>query len=267
MNLWDVHMHTHHSGDSKAPVEDMVQSAIEHGLRGICFTDHLDYDYPPDAMLFVPDMDAYYREILKTQEKHGDTFPIRWGIELGLSPSVVEKNNAILAKYPFDFVIGSSHVCHGLDPYYPQFYEGRTEDEAYREYFESVLENAKSPADFDVYGHIDYVVRYGPNKDAFFSYRKYADVIDEILRVLISRGKGIEINTGGFAKGLQHPNPTEDIIKRYHELGGEIITTGADAHTPQMVAYRFEKLEAILSEAGFRYYTVFRNRVPEFIRI
>ena len=43
-------------------------------------------------------------------------------------------------------------------------------------------------------------------------------------------GKGIELNTGGFKYGLGHPNPCEDIIKRYKELGGEIITLGSDAH-------------------------------------
>ena len=34
-------------------------------------------------------------------------------------------------------------------------------------------------------------------------------------------GKGIEINTGGFKYGLGHPNPCEDILKRYRSLGGE----------------------------------------------
>ena len=169
------------------------------------------------------------------------------------------------AKYPFDFVIGSSHVVHGIDPYYPHYYDGRSEDEAYREYFESILENLHTNVDFDVYGHIDYVVRYGPNTNKFYSYKKFSDIIDEILRTLISMGKGIEINTGGFKYGLGHPNPTEEIIARYHDLGGEIITMGADAHAPEHVAYAFDKVPEILKNAGFQYYTVFENRKPIFI--
>ena len=43
--LWDTHMHCHFSGDSKADSESMVLSAISKGLSGICFTDHLHYDY------------------------------------------------------------------------------------------------------------------------------------------------------------------------------------------------------------------------------
>jgi len=49
---------------------------------------------------------------------------------------------------------------------------------------------------FDVYGHLDYVIRYAPNKDKFYNYCNYIDIIDEILKKLINKGKGIEINTG-----------------------------------------------------------------------
>ena len=87
------------------------------------------------------------------------------------------------------------------------FWENHSEEEGYREYFESILENIATFDGFDVYGHIDYVVRYGPNKNANYSYQKYADIIDEILKALIIKGKGIEINTGGFKYGLGHPNP------------------------------------------------------------
>ena len=170
-------------------------------------------------------------------------------------------------KYPFDLVIGSSHVVNGIDPYYPVFYKGKTEHEAYTEYFESILDNLHSGADFDVYGHIDYVVRYGPDKNKYYSYEKYADIIDAILKEIISQGKGIELNTAGFKYGLGHPNPTEDVLKRYHELGGEIITVGADAHKPEHVAYDFDKVSNILKDAGFMYYTVFENRVPAFIKL
>lgn len=65
-------------------------------------------------------------------------------------------------------------MVHGFDPYYPEYYEGKTEAEAYREYFESILENIEAFGDFDVYGHIDYVVRYGPNKNREYTYRRYA---------------------------------------------------------------------------------------------
>lgn len=262
--LWDTHMHTHFSGDSQAAPSEMADTAIQLGLGGICITDHLDYDYPEEPDLFLPDLPAYYNSIRKLQEEYQNTLPIRFGIEIGLQPHVVKKNQQVTKSYPFDFVIGSSHCVHGIDVYYPSFYEGRTEDQAYQEYFEAVLANIDSGADFDVYGHLDYIVRYGPNKNRFYSYEKYKDIIDEILRRLIAKGKGIELNTAGFKYGLGHPNPTEEILQRYRKLGGEILTLGADAHKPEHVAYDFRKVPQILKNAGFKYYTVFKKREPEF---
>lgn len=263
--LWDTHMHTNYSGDSDAAPDTMVQAAIARGLDGLCFTDHFDYDYPDDPELFLLDFSSYQKEIATLRAGYEDKFSICWGVELGLQPHIADLNRRIASEYPFDFIIGSSHVVHGVDPYYSKYYDGRSEDEAYLEYFESILENLHTDADFDVYGHIDYVVRYGPNRNRFYSYKKFSDVIDEILRTLIDMGKGIEINTSGFKYGLGHPNPTEEILSRYHELGGEIITIGADAHTPEHVAYSFDQVPSILSEAGFRYYSVFKERKPIFL--
>lgn len=265
--LWDIHMHSQFSGDSDSPQETMITAAIDAGLGGICFTDHLDIDYPDDPTLFLLDLPNYTASVLALKEKYKDTFPVHLGIELGLQPHLAELHNDILREYHFDFVIGSSHVVHGFDPYYPNFYTGRKEEDCYREYFESILENIHAFDNFDVYGHIDYVVRYGPTKNTNYVWTRYQDVIDEILKLLVSKGKGIEINTGGFKYGLGHPNPTEEIIHRYRELGGEIITIGADAHAPQHIGYDFRKVPDILKNAGFEYFTVFKNRKPQFIKL
>lgn len=271
--LWDTHMHCHFSGDSDADPKDMISAAIQKGLDGICFTDHQDFDYKETPGLFDLDVDAYGAEISELQKKYNSAvseqpgFELLWGIELGLQPHVAEQNLALTRKYPFDVVIGSSHCVRCMDVYYPVFFEGRSEEEAYRDYFESIIENIHSEADYDVYGHIDYIVRYGPNRNQFYSYEKYKDVIDEILRLLIQKGKGIEINSAGFKYGLGHPNPTEAILKRYRKLGGEIITMGSDAHKPEHVAYDFHKIPSILKEAGFEYFTVFKQRKPVFYKI
>ncbi len=265
--LWDTHLHTSYSGDSEAVPEDVVESAIEKGLCGICVTDHLDLDFPESDGFTPLDLPAYAEGIPRLAARYEGTFPVRFGLEMGLQPHLAETHHEILTTYDFDFVIGSSHAVHGKDPYYPPFYEGRTEREAYLEYFTSILENLRAFDEFDVYGHIDYVVRYGPERNANYSYAAYRDILDEILRLLIEHGKGIELNTGGFRYGLGHPNPTEDILKRYRELGGEIITLGSDAHRPEDVAYDFAKVPGILVDCGFSYYTVFRKRKPEFIKL
>ena len=149
--------------------------------------------------------------------------------------------------------------------YYPIFFEGRSEEEAYRSYFEEELKNITAYDCFDVAGHLDFVVRYGPNQNTYYSYEKYQDVFDEILKILIEKGKGIECNTAGYKAGLGHPHPTEAMLKRYRKLGGEILTIGSDAHVPNYVAHHFDRIGEILKDCGFRYYTVFKDRKPEFL--
>lgn len=267
--LWDCHMHSSFSADSSSSMEDMIQKAAALGLSGICFTEHLDPDYPPvpepEPLDFSLDIPAYQETLFSLKNKYQERLEICFGIELGLQPHLEEDFRKLLSSVPFDFVIGSSHIVHGFDPYYPDFFRGRRESACYMEYFESVLENLACFSEMDVYGHIDYVVRYGPNQNREYSYGRYQDILDEILRTLVSRHVGIELNTGGFHYGLGEPNPCAAIIRRYRELGGEIITVGADAHKPENVAHSFEKAAEILRECGFRYYTVFKDRQPEFL--
>ena len=267
--LWDCHMHSDFSADSDTPMENMIQKAIASGLEGICFTEHLDPDYPvtPDGLEFSLDISSYYRKLMELQNVYRNQLQIRFGIEIGLQMHLAEYFHQLLSEYPFDFVIGSSHLVHGADPYYPEFFQGRSEQRAYMEYFESILENLSVFDEMDTYGHIDYIVRYGPNQNRFYSYGRYQDILDEILKKLIEKQVGLEVNTGGYHYGLGEPNPCTAVIRRYRQLGGEIITIGADAHTPDKIGYAFDKAAQILKECGFRYYTVFKERKPEFIRL
>ena len=264
--LWDCHMHSEFSADSGTPTADMIRQAIALGFKGICFTEHLDPDYPPtpDDLEFALDIPAYYTKLNELKETYKNQIHIHFGIEIGLQLHLKQYFHNLLKEYPFDFVIGSSHVVHGADPYYPEFFQGRNEEQAYLEYFESILENLDAFHEMDTYGHLDYIVRYGPNKNQFYSYKEYSDWLDEIIRLLIDKGLGMEINTGGYAAGLGHPNPHEDILKRYRELGGEIVTIGSDAHAPERIAADFDRACSILKKCGFRYHAIFRKRKPTF---
>jgi len=94
--------------------------------------------------------------------------------------------------------------------------------------------------------------------------KKYAQEIDEILKKVIAMGKGIELNTAGWKYGLAFCHPHPEILCRYKELGGEIITVGSDAHKPEHVAYDFQKAADVLKACGFKYYTEFQDRKPIF---
>lgn len=260
--LSDFHVHSSFSGDCSISAETMIQEAIKRGIRHLCLTDHMDYDYRDGNAIFEFDPKEYFHRLLPLKEKYEDRIDLSIGVELGLQPYLSGKHHSLIFSHPFDFVIGSIHLVHRQDPYYPSFFEGRDETEAYREYFESVLQNLEAFSNFDSFGHLDYVVRYGPTKNANYSYQFYRDIIDEILRSLIHKDIALEVNTGGYKYGLGAPNPYRDIIVRYRELGGKLITLGSDAHDPAYLAYQFDRAADLLKECGFASYYIYHNRKP-----
>lgn len=262
----DFHMHSSFSADSQTPAELMIKRAIALGMEGICFTEHEDID-APEELLFQIDFETYLPSIEKLRSSYQDQIWIGTGMELGFQPHLIETLNKLPKQYPFDFIIASCHYLKNGNPFYPSYYEGRRESECYQEYFIEQFETLRQLSDYDTLGHMDYIVRYGPNQNKNYSYHTYADYIDPILRHLIEHGKCLELNTGGFKYGLGEPNPCTDIFRRYRELGGELITIGADAHAPEHIGYDFDKAGDILTSLGFRYYTIFEHRIPRQIRI
>lgn len=269
----DYHVHSDFSSDSKAPMELMVKEAIEKGLKKLCFTDHMDYDYPPvSEHTFVFDPEAYIEKINELKSRYGRQIEILTGIELGLQPHLGEKMSALLNSYPFDFVIGSSHVVDNMDPYYKEYWEKRSVKDGIHRYFESIIENCKVFHGFNVYGHIDYIIRYVPGQlknpvKTDYSYNDYADIIDEILKMIISLGKGIEVNSSGLKYGHAYPHPKPEILKRYKELGGELVTIGSDAHKPEHLCYDFSIVSDMLKSLDFKYYATFIQGKPVYERL
>lgn len=253
----------------------MLDAAVEHGLKAVCVTDHMDLDFPPQEEMeasdgrppFFFEMEDYFKTLVPLREEYRERLDVRIGIEIGLQPHLGERYRKLVQAYPFDYVIGSVHLIRGLDPYYGKLFEGRADEEAYREAFTETIRCLEAVSDFDSLGHLDYVVRYGKHQAEEYSYRKFADEIDEVLKKLISMGKGLEMNTGGLKYGLGFCNPHPDVMKRYRELGGEIVTIGADAHRPEHVAYSFEQAAGILKGCGFRYYAEYRERRAEFFKL
>lgn len=269
--LADCHLHSSFSGDSDAKMEEMIQKAISLGLTHICFTEHQDFDYIKNDEIpegfFEINTDQYLYDLVNLKDKYRKDITVNFGIELGMQEHLARKNAIYAKNHDFDFIIASSHLCNGKDPYYPDFFEGRDEKEAYHEYFKSILECIKTCRAFDVYGHLDYIFRYGPTKNTNFVFDEYKEDFDKILKMLIDNEKGIEVNTSGYHYGMNNPHPSKDILLEYKKLGGEIITIGSDAHKPEDVARDYDKTEELLKDCGFTYYAVFDGRMPEYFKL
>lgn len=267
----DYHLHSEHSGDSTAPMETQILSGIEKGLKVMCFTDHYDPEFPydnnPDVApgTFELDYDLYKKDFLKMKDKYEGQIDLRFGVELGLQPHLGSFLQSYAQEHDFDFIIGSNHLCAGFDPYYPDFLFNRTQEEALKLYLEDTLANIRVFPDIDSCGHLDYVARYLPDRERIYNYGSFSDLIDPILRELITRGIALEINTAPLTKGMPYFNPLPDILARYREMGGELITVGSDAHVPERIAGCFEETAGILRSLGFRYYAIYKERKPQML--
>ena len=260
---YDYHLHSDFSGDCDIPAVQMIQKAVALGMEGICFTEHLDLDAPGDPTFFLLDTERYLETLGRLQEEWKDRLNICIGVKLDIQGHLLPVLREYADSHPFDFIICSQHYADGKDPYDHSFFEGRSEDECYARFFQVQYENLRQFSSYDTLGHMDYVVRYGPNRNQYYSYEKYREYLDPILRLLIQEGKCLEVNTGGFKYGLGQPNPCIGILKRYRELGGELITIGSDAHSPEHLAYDFSKTASLLKELGYKNYCVFKDRKPE----
>ncbi len=261
--MFDYHMHSRVSFDGHDTGLALAQAALERGLKEICFTDHLDYD-PLEQMGVMAFDDAAYSAEYDQLEIPG--LKIRRGMEFGMTETNKAQFQKDLQRRDFDFVLGSIHFVDDLDVYFEQWWRGKTVPEAERRYLEATLNCVKIHEDFDVLAHLTYIAKTSshpaPRPVPFEAHR---EIVDEILRVLATKGKGLEMNTSGVDRcgGFL---PTADYFRRFKELGGEIVTVGSDAHrTDRVGQYSFEAC-GILKDI-FGYVCTFEGRKPIFHKL
>ncbi len=266
IKITDTHSHTSFSPDSRMSIQDAALWAEKSGLAGIAFTDHLDLKAPGGDMKFAFDPAEQQEEIERVKRRA--RVELYNGIEVGLQHCNLKDIKDFLNKFSFDTVIASIHFVDGVDPYEGEYYIGKSEKEAYGRYMEIMLELIKEYPDFDILGHFDYIARYSPYKTRAVIYRSYADILDEIFRYLIYNGKCLEINTNTYRyRNGATPELDFNILLRYKELGGSMISIGSDAHTRERIGESFEAYTAMVKRTGFNYVVHFCNRRAVFTKI
>jgi histidinol-phosphatase (PHP family) len=261
-------MHTFFSQDGKMTMDEACEKAISVGLQEIAFTDHMDIDLPDNKLAFqIADLDEYIRAVETARTKYRQRLIVKTGVEIGLQDWTLEKATSLVENYPYDFVIASIHIVDGLDPYYPEFHKTRNKIQEYMDYYRTIYDLLQDYDDFNVLGHLDYLRRYCPHAYEPNDHLIRIDLVESILKLLVEKGKGLEVNTAGFKHYSRQPHPHPDILKRYRELGGEIVTIGSDAHFVEYVGYENKRALEWLKYAGFDYVTSFTAMEPTFIKI
>jgi histidinol-phosphatase (PHP family) len=261
LTYYDSHVHSKHSKDGVPSVDAICERAVSIGLSGVAITDHVDVDLGEEELDVLRKLDE---DVSAAREKYGGRLEISMGAELGEgnhNPRLAEK----IASYSsLDFVIGSMHRQREREDYYFIDYEREDLDDLMRGYYRELRELVLGGC-FDVVGHINFQTRYmNAAARARLDLSLYYDVLREILKDTARLGKGIEINASGLWRGLGFTLPTLEVVKMFRDAGGEIITTGSDAHRAEHVGLELGGAVECLRAAGFRRYAFFKGREPFF---
>lgn len=259
----DYHMHTHHSPDSRSTIAEMAASARLRGLSEIAVTNH--FEFFPDKQkhgFTIENFKECEAELAEFRKQYPNAVPIRFGAEVGQpfeNPSYAEE---LMETFSFDFVLGSVHDLGEIDLYVAD-YTKQNLDWFCRTYL-SALFRLADECDYDCLAHLDLIKRYAAFRGLKADLTDYPDELAAVLKRVIERGKGIEINTSGIRQDVGEMLPGLKILKLYQSLGGEILTVGSDAHNSHDVAADLEAGYELVKQAGFSSVCSFENRKPSF---
>lgn len=263
MILTDIHNHSTFSADGVSPIEDMVETAKAKGLRYFGISEHFDYDYAALGLKIkglepYTDADSYFKTANLLKQKYNDgNFTFLAGGEFGFNQSsqCADRYSRIIEKYSPDFIVNSIHTVDGRDCWYADYFEGKTKEAAYRAYLQAVLNSLSAPYHYDIVAHLGYCARNAKYPDPKLRYEDFRDILDEILHTVVQKGKILEVNSSTRGAGSDFL-PDTDILARYFELGGRLISFGSDAHSTDRICDKRDRAVAALRYIGFTQITV-----------
>lgn len=263
MKRFDYHLHSEYSMDSGESLSNISAKAIREEMEEIAVTDHAELQNPED----LPDFHCRQAELAELNQKYEGSLKLKSGIELGQPHRFPKEAEQILSETAFDFVIASLHELETLGSPANFAFDKTSAPVFFRQYFEELRVIAET-ADYDVLGHVTLPFRYVPESLSDLHHPMlYRREYEEIFRIVIGRGKGIEVNTSGLRTRLGEPMPGAELLSCYHNLGGRVITVGSDGHSCRSAFLGIETGMETLNRAGFETVTVFTNRIQKQVKL
>jgi histidinol-phosphatase (PHP family) len=256
--LIDFHVHSNNSFDSKEPVVEMCKAAVSQNITHIAFTEHFSLDSFKKSSGFF-NYYRYFSDIQEAREIFKNKLNIYTGLELCEPHLSVEAYKTAMKDFSLDYILGSVHNIgtSGLRT----TAENQSAYTSYEMYFEAFYKMACF-GEFNTAAHLDLMSRYANSIHGDYDFEDFEEQIREILKKLIERGKGLEVNTSGLRKDLNRLHPKLEILKLYNELGGEIITIGSDAHGAAEAGIGCRSTLELLYNLGYDYMFTFKNCKP-----
>jgi len=262
-------MHSNNSQGGEHSLMYLAQQAEEVGLMGMAVTDHVE------CLGFA---EAEYKtrvyqsavDTAKVSAAFRHRMTLSFGVELGVFPGLYDVAEQALGLYPYDFVLGACHYSRQGEHFSEFDYATLTEDRRRTlmiEYFEDQVELVKWGG-FDSLAHMNYPVRHAALKDGpRLSIDPYREQVDELLKMLVEKGKALEMGACGLGGLLEDALLPTWVLARYKELGGELVTIGSAAHQADSVGVGVAQAMELLSGLGYEHFTFYRGRKPTTLRI
>ena len=272
MYLIDYHVHSDVSEDCKSSMRAMAEAEAAAGVRVMCFTNHCDLfrwedDLPKPRCRDIARESAEKLALLRA-ETGTPPLEIRLGLELGEGHRDPELAALLASDERLDFVLGSLHLLPGYGDFYWQHYTTHAQCEQMFDLYLDELQQIAELDYYDVIAHFGYGRRYmlRDGVDAAMTLERFGGKIERVLRTVIDKGRGIELNCSGLTDA-SGPFPSEEILLLYRSLGGETVTLGSDAHSPAQAAHGLAEGLALLRRCGFDRVALFRERKAEYLKI
>lgn len=283
--LTDYHVHLR-PDDPRASVEEYHtaanaeryrEAAQERGIAELGVSEHIYrfrqaleiWRHPFWEGFAHDDLDEYCTFV----REHTD---LRLGIEVDFVPGAEDRAESLLSARELDYVIGSVHFVRegavDMDDY-SVWDSGRSVEQIWRRYFETVAESAASGL-FDVIAHPDLVKIWGPpappappaapaapspgagrplpEGDLRFYYEPAVEAIAQA-------GVAVELSTAGLRKPVGEMYPSPAFLEMCVQAGVPVALS-SDAHRPQDIGAGYDRALELLEHVGISELCVFEGR-------
>lgn len=259
----DGHVHTpfcpHGSTDS---LDAYVEQALARGIRTLTFTEHaplperfIDPTPDKDSAMALDLLPRYIEEVGQLKRDHAEKLDIRVGLEIDYLPGYADETIALLEPYHsfLDETILSQHFLQVDGELLPIDFSPETFDtlvsrvgsfeEVLRRYYEALETGLQFPwerLNVARIGHIDLPIKYQTN----YSWERVnvKDAESRLLRMIASRGFGLDFNTAGLRKVACGQPYAIAVAAEAIQLGIPLVL-GSDAHVAADVGADFKNLQ------------------------